>query len=376
MQQVDHRPVRIIAAASAFLTGAGFLAAAAVTAILVGRTASAADADGTAQSPPHYRVVRTVALGAPDRWDYVVFSPSSHRVYVAHGDRVTVVDGHTGAIVGEVTGFPGGTHGVAIADAAGRGYTDDGRAGIAGSFSLRTLKPGKHIPAAEDSDAMTFDPSSGHVFVVNGDSGTLTVIDPRTDEAVATVQVGGGLEYVVSGRNGKLYVNGAERKELVRIDTRSNQVDARWPVPQCTSPHGLAIDTAAHRLFVSCVNQVLTVVNADTGATVATLPIGSGTDAAAFDPVRKRIFSSNGRDGTLTIIEEKDADTYVPLGSIKTAITARTMGIDPRTGRLYLAAAELDRAAASAPPAPGAPRHRGPPIVPGSLKLLFLDPVD
>jgi DNA-binding beta-propeller fold protein YncE len=46
------------------------------------------------------------------------------------------------------------------------------------------------------------------------------------------------------------------------------------------------------------------VVDLNSGATVARLPIGSGTDAAAFDPKRKLIFSSNGRDGTLSIIRE------------------------------------------------------------------------
>src|ERR1700722_7835471 len=61
-----------------------------------------------------YKVSKVVPLGAPDRWDYVVFDAPSHRVYVAHGDRLSVVDGRDGAHVGEVTGAPGGTHGVAI----------------------------------------------------------------------------------------------------------------------------------------------------------------------------------------------------------------------------------------------------------------------
>ncbi|HEY6451348.1 MAG TPA: YncE family protein [Steroidobacteraceae bacterium] len=317
---------------------------------------------------PNYAVTHTVALGAPDRWDYVVFDPPSQRVFVAHGDRVTVVDGHDGRVLGQIGGFPGGTHGIAIASAAGRGYTDDGRAGEAGSFDLRTLAPIKHIQAAPDADALAFDGASGHVFVVDGDSGTLTVIDPKSDSAIATVAVGGKLEFAVAGGNGKLYVNGAERQEIVRIDTATNRVDARWPIPECSKPHGLAIDTATRRLFASCVNSVLVVVNADSGAIVATLPIGRGTDAAAFDPKRKFVFSSNGQDGTLSIIQEKDAQTFVALGSIKTAPTARTMGLDPETGRIYLVAADIDTAAAAA-----APAHR-PPIVPGSLKLLFLDP--
>jgi YVTN family beta-propeller protein len=334
---------------------------AAAAAVLAMIAASAA----AAQTAPNYRVTRTVPLNAPDRWDYVVFDPGSSRVFVAHGDRVTVVDGHDGTIVGQIEGFPGGTHGIAISSATGQGYTDDGRAGMAGAFDLKTLKTGKMIKAEEDADAIAFDPTSGHVFVINGDSAKVTVIDPKTNAAIATIDGGGKLEFAVAGGNGKLYVNGADKKEIVRIDTRTNQVDAHWSVANCTSPHGLAIDPATHRLFSSCVNSVLVVVNTDDGSTVATLPIGRGTDAAAFDPKRKLIFSSNGIDGTLSVIQEKDANTFVPVGTIKTAVTARTMSLDPKTGRLYLAAADID---------PQSPPNGRPRPVPGSLKLLFLDP--
>lgn len=90
--------------------------------------------------PPNYHVSMVVPLGPPDRWDYVVFDPDTRRVYVAHGDRVTVVDGTNGAVVGTVKGMPGGTHGIAVSHATGRGYTDDGKAGVVVEFDLTTLK--------------------------------------------------------------------------------------------------------------------------------------------------------------------------------------------------------------------------------------------
>src|SRR6476646_5477381 len=143
-----------------------------------------------AQSAPLYTVTKTVALGAPDRWDFVVFDPASHKVFVAHGDRVTVVDGRTGAILGNVEGLQGGAHGIAIVPGTGRGYTDDGRAGTAASFDLDTLNLINTIKADADADAIVFDPTSGHVFVVDGDPGKLTVIDPKSDSAVATIDAG------------------------------------------------------------------------------------------------------------------------------------------------------------------------------------------
>ncbi|MDE2050859.1 MAG: PQQ-binding-like beta-propeller repeat protein [Gammaproteobacteria bacterium] len=339
------------------------------------RLAVAQSAAARGESAVEYHLTRSVLLGAPDRWDYVLFDPPSHRVYVAHGDRLTVVDGRSGRVIGEVKGMPGGTHGIAIAHAAGLGYTDDGRAGEAVAFSLKTLKVVKRLRAAPGSDAVTLDPTSGHVLVVDGDAGLLTVIDPVRDRVAATVHVGSGLEYPVAGANGKVYVNGVEKREIFRIDTATNRVDAAWPIRQCEAPHGLAIDVSTHRLFSSCENERLVVVNADTGATVATLPIGRGTDAAAFDPTRKLIFSSNGMDGTLSIFREVDANSFVPAGTIKTALSARTMSVDPVSGRLFLAAADTTAEAMAAFRAARQAGRRGPsPFRRGSLELLFFDP--
>lgn len=320
---------------------------------------------------PAYHVTKTVPLGTPDRWDYLVYDAPSHRLYVSHGDRLTVLDGRNGSKLGEVVGMPGGTHGIGIVAAVGKGYTDDGKAGEAVAFDLKTFRTGARIKAEPDADGIAFDPVSGHIFVVDGDSRTLTVIDPKTDTVVATVDAGGKLEYAVSGENGYLYVNGAGNKEIVRVNTATNQVDAHWPIPNCTSPHGLAIDRATHRLFVTCVNAVMTVVNADNGAVVTTLPIGNGTDGAAFDPRRKLVFSSN-YDGTLTVVRESGPEKFEVLGSIPTAVTGKNMTIDPDTGRLFVTVADIDPNAPVRPGPDGRPGRAKP--LPGSLKVLFLDP--
>lgn len=346
--------------------------------VLLGALAAAASSAAAqdASAPVTYTVTKTVPLGDPTRWDYVVFDPPTHRVYVAHGDRVTVVDGQGGAVLGQIEGMPGGTHGIAIPTASGptasgEGFTDDGDNGQAVAFDLKTLAVKARILAEKDADAMAFDPASGHVFVIDGDSKKVTVIDPKTNKAVATIDGGEKLEYAVADGRGALYVAGAGNKDVVRIDTRTNTVTDHWPIEDCTSPHGVAIDTAASRLFVSCVNAILVVVNTNRRLRgegereVASVPIGRGTDAAAFDPARKLVFSSNGLDGTLSVIREVTPDAYVPAATINTAVSGRTMGIDPRSGRIYIVAAGTDPS-----PMPGGrpvPRR-------GTLKLLFLDP--
>lgn len=315
-----------------------------------------------------YRIAKVVPLGAPDRWDYIVFDPDSHRVYVAHGDRLSVVDGRTGVVLGTVEGMPGGTHGIALSHATGKGYTDDGKAGMVVEFDLNTYKVVKRIKAEKDADGIVFDPVSGHIFVIDGDSGKLTVIDPKTDTVVATVDGGGGLEFGDTGNNGKFYVDGAEKNEIVRVDTATNKADAHWPMPSCIKPHGLAIDREHHRLFASCSNKAMVVMNADNGAVIATLPIGEGTDFAVFDPSRGLAYSSN-RDGTLSVVAEISPDNFVSLPAIPTQVGARTMAIDPESDRIYLVTADMSPTQSAAPRNP----HPRPSITPGSVRLLFLD---
>src|SRR6185437_11010186 len=85
----------------------------------------------SAAPAPTYALVKSVPLGAPDRWDYVVYDDQTDRVYVAHGDRLAVVDARSGDLVGEVEGIAGGTHGTAVSSTTHQGFTDDGRNGKA-----------------------------------------------------------------------------------------------------------------------------------------------------------------------------------------------------------------------------------------------------
>jgi YVTN family beta-propeller protein len=321
----------------------------------------------SALASPAYVLTKSVPLGAPDRWDYTVFDAGSGRVYVAHGDKVAVVDGRSGELIGQVEGVAGGTHGTGISTGTGQGFTDDGRNGVAVAFDLKTLKTVKQVPADKDADAIATDEATGHVFVVEGDPGTISVIDPKTDAVVATVKAGEKLEYAAGDDNGTIYVAGVEKSDLLRIDAHTNTVTAQWPTPNCAKPHGLAFDKAGLRLFMGCVNSTMMVVDADSGRVVAELPIGKGSDAVAFDPKRKRVFSSNGVDGTITVYQQTSPDAYQRLDPIATAVSGRTMAVDPISGRLFIAAADTDPS-----PTPGGRAVTRP----GTLKLLMLDPAN
>jgi DNA-binding beta-propeller fold protein YncE len=318
---------------------------------------------------PSYTVTKSVALGAPDSWDYVVFDPSSDRVFISHSTETTIVDNKSGTIVGHFMGL-NGAHGTAIAAAAGRGFADSGKDPSVTAFDLKTFKaiPGKII-TPEDTDGMTFDPASGHVFTMNGDANNASVIDPVKNTLITNIALDGKPEYAAADGRGHVYANIEDKGQLAVIDTKTNQVTAHWPLPGCTSPHGLAVDVSGRRVFSSCPNGKLMVVNADTGAIVATLSIGLGTDGAAYDPSHHRVFSSNGGSGTLSVIVQNSPDSYAATVEIPTAHGARNLDVNPKSGRVYVVEADYTEDASI----PVTDRQHFK-VVPGTVRLMFLDP--
>jgi len=62
-------------------------------------------------------------------------------------------------------------------------------------------------------------------------------------------------------------------------------------------------------------------------------------DSTAYDPQLRLIFNSNG-EGTITIIRQENPDKYSVLETVKRLPRAKTMALDTKTHRLFLATAE------------------------------------
>jgi DNA-binding beta-propeller fold protein YncE len=316
----------------------------------------------TAQSPASYHITHSYALGGDGSWDYVVPDPPNHRVFVARQNRVMVIDEDTGTLLGEVTGI-NGAHGTAIAEGTGHGFATSGNDQSVVMFDLQTYKTLGRIPAAEDADAIVYDPASKRVFTLNGDAHSSTVIDSKAGTLITNIPLGGKPEYGASAGDGKVYANLTDTNEVVEIDAKTAKVTRRWPTAPCKQPVSMAIDPAHHRVFSGCRSGVLAVSDYEAGKVVATVPIGAGVDGAGFDPASGNVFASNA-DGSLTVIHQDSPDQYHAAESVETPQGSRNMGLDPSNHRIYLASGKFG-------PAPAAGR-RGP-LLPGSFTLLVIE---
>ena len=319
---------------------------------------------GAAPESSGYHLLKKVVLGGEGGWDYLTVDSANRHLFISRGTHVMVLDADTYAVVGDIPDTPG-VHGIAIASDVGRGYTSNGRSNTATFFDLKTLKVLGTVPTGQGPDAIIYDPASHRVFTMNGHGESTTAIDAATGAVAGTVPLGGGPEFAAADGKGHVYVNLEDKSQVVVLDSKALKILNTWPLAPGESPSGMAIDFEHHRIFSGCHNKMMTVMDADTGKIITTVPIGQGVDANAFDPKTHLAFSSNG-DGTLTVVHEDSPDKFTVVENVQTQRGARTMALDSKTHNVFLVTAEFGTAPA---PTPAQPRPR-PPMIPNTFTLL------
>ena len=320
------------------------------------------------QGKSGYGLIKGVVIGGEGSWDYLTMDSEDRRLYISHESHVVVFDPDSEKVVGDIPDTDG-VHGIALAKPFGKGFVSDGRANTITIFDLKTLKEiGKVKSTGENPDCIIYDPASQRVFTFNGRSGTATAIDAASGQVAGTIDLGGGKpEFAAADGKGNVWVNVEDKNTVIELDSQQLTVKARWPLGECQEPASMALDAEHRRLFVGCRNKKLAVLDADSGHIVATAAVGSGVDANGYDPINRLIFSS-ARDGTLSIFHEDSPDQISKVDVVATAPGAGTLGLDRKTGKIYLVTAKLGPAP---PPSQAQPRPR-PVIVPGTFKVLVV----
>jgi YVTN family beta-propeller protein len=313
-----------------------------------------------------YHLLKKVPLGGEGGWDYLAFDSATRRLFISRATKVVVLNVDTGTVSGEIPNTDG-VHGVAFAPELDRGFTSNGRANTVTIFDLQSLQIIGSAKTGMNPDAIVYDPASKRVFTMNGHSNDATAIDAATGNVLGTIPVTGKPEFAVADGAGHVYVNIEDKGEELQIDTQSLKVTAQWPLAPCQEPSGLAMDIAHRRLFAGCHNQMMAVVDADSGKVIATPAIGDGVDANAFDPGTGFAFASNGQSATLTVVHEDAPDKFSVVENVATQKGARTMALDLKSHEVYLVTADF----APAPPATNEnPRPRMMPV-PGTFVVLI-----
>jgi outer membrane protein assembly factor BamB len=309
-----------------------------------------------------WAVRNTLHIGGEGGWDYALVDARNDRFFVTRQTHTQVFSTTTGKVIADIPGQIR-SHGTAIVPAVNRGFiTDGGGAGAIDVFDLKTYKVLGKIHTMPDSDGIIYDRSANLILAVSGDEGKLMTFSPEIDIAggkFTTIDLGGKPEFLAADRDGKAYINIPDKNLVDVVDLKANKVIARWPVAPGGENTGMAIDVKDHLIFLGCRNpQKLIVMSTEDGKIVAALPIGTINDAVRF--ANGHAFASCGGNGELYVASQKDGKWQIEQ-EVKTAMGARTMGIDRRTRTIYLPTAEME------PPAPG---ERRPRMKPGTFMIV------
>ncbi|MGA3268741.1 MAG: YncE family protein [Verrucomicrobiota bacterium] len=319
----------------------------------------------TCRADGPYHFIKEIAIPGGGGWDYLSVDSPAHRLYVSHGTEVAVIDLVADQVIGAITNTPG-VHGVAVATELGIGVTSNGGESKAGIVNLKTLQTLSKLDTAPGPDGFVYNPTEKEAYLFCGRAQAATVVDIKGAKVVATIPLAGRPEFpTVDPKADRVYDNLEDKSEVTVIDAKAHQVITNWPIAPGEGPSGMAIDVKNHRLFIGCHNQMMVMMDSTDGKVLASVPIAGGVDANRFDPGTGFAFASCGA-GTTTIAKEESPDQLTVVQTLTTATGARTMALDPKTHKIYLATAQFE---AQSQPANGERRQR-PRMIPGTFKIL------
>ena len=286
-------------------------------------------AQAEAQTVPTYALVERIPI--PDGgFDYASFDPVHRRLYVSRAGGVTAIDVDSKTVTGHLADG-GRTHESLVVNGGAALLVTDSASNSAHLVDAASGKLITDIATGKKPDAAVLDPASGLVVVMNGASGDLASRKP-----VATIAVGGGLEFAAATGDGRLWVNIEDQNAIALVDLKARKLLSRQPLKGCDGPTGLAYAPEAGVLISACANNVAKVIRASDGADLATLAIGKGPDAVIYDAARRLAFIPCGRDGVLDVVSVKSAHEVNVIAKVATQPGARTGALDPQSGKLYL----------------------------------------
>jgi DNA-binding beta-propeller fold protein YncE len=305
---------------------------------------------GLAQTPAAgpYQVLKAAKVGGDGGFDYVYADVDGRRLYIPRPGataRVSVYNLDNLEPVGEIPKT--NARGVAVDPKSGHGFASSKPVAM---WDTKTLALIKTIDVDGGPDGILFDPFNQRVWVFSHRAPNATVIDATNGSVVGTVDLGGAPEQAVTDGKGKLYVDLEDKDKIAVVDAKTLTKTGEYGLAgKGGGPGGLAFDVANHILFASCHNPAtMVILDSGTGKILDALPIGPGTDGATFNPKTLEAFSSNGGDGTLTVIKENSPTSFVVEQNVKTAPRYRTLTLDSKTGHVILIGAEYG----PPPPAP------------------------
>jgi DNA-binding beta-propeller fold protein YncE len=283
---------------------------------------------------PLEQVARVPLSGPAVRFDYTSLDPATHTLWISHmdADQLLAFDVRHRRITKTIAAP--GVHGVIAVPQIGRVYASATNAREVLTIDSRTGRVLARAPAGAYPDGLAYDPVQRRVFV-SDESGGVEAVISASGHRIATVPLGGDAGNVqFDAGTGHILADVQTRNEIAVIDPRRNRIMRRIHVPNCSSDHGLLVDSPHRIAFVACDgNAKLLTLDLRTMSFTGTFDVGSSPDVLAFDPGLRRLYVS-AESGVVAVFAETKHSAR-PLGTSFLATEAHTVAVDPATHLVY-----------------------------------------
>ena len=312
--------------------------------------AASAQASDPATRPSPVQALRLVGRtdlpGYSGDFDHFAVDLKGDRLFLAAEDHGTleVFKLSTGEHLKTVTGVET-PHSIFYVPEKNRLIVTDTGAGMTKVLDATTYTVTGAIKLTPGADSIGYDARRNRLYVVTGGKDVdmkecfLAEIDPDTGEHFGDLKFDSNhTEAMAVEQNGdRLYINIADKNYLAVVDKTTRSVVAQWPIREAEQNAPIAIDEAHRRLFVVTRKPgKLIVLNADTGASIASFKAPERTDEVVFDKENGRIYVAGG-EGYVGVFQEDDPDHYSELARIPSASGAKTEILVPSLNELILA---------------------------------------
>lgn len=288
---------------------------------------------------------KTAKIGAAGVYELAV-SESTGAVYVAAagsrtapGGKIYKLEPQSLAVVDSIDVKDASPFGVGINDKTQILYTSNTRTN---SVSAVDLKSGKIVAVIKNGQEkshtreVVVDEARNRVYVSDvGEGSSIWVIDGGTNTYLYSIENTGKTTTGLALDTEKqlLYVTNMGTNEIGVVDLEAKKLIRSYSA-HGERPVNLVLDKPTGRLFVvdQGTNEV-NVIKAESGELIKKIPAGKGALGIKMDPVRKRVYTANRQDGTVTVI---DSDSYNVLATLEAGSAPNTVVVNTKTGAAFV----------------------------------------
>jgi DNA-binding beta-propeller fold protein YncE len=279
-----------------------------------------------------------IALGdVAGRIDHLAIDLARHRLFIAElgNDSVSIVDIEQRRLVHRIGGLkePQGVAYVPEADAI---YVANGGNGYLDRFNGADFAPLGRVRLGDDADNIRLD-ASAHQLVVGFGRGALAFVDAKSSQMVRQIPLSGHPEsFQLEKAGSRIFVNVPDARQVAVVDRSTGQQVGAWNVPNARANFPMALDDAGSRLTVAYRKPAeLVVFDTRSGDVTTRVSTCGDADDVFLDAARQRVYVSCG-DGFLDVLQARDG-SLERLARLPTVSGARTSLFVPELDRLFLA---------------------------------------